>query len=891
MIEQHTTSPLDKKLPAPGWFGTTAIAVLIVAAFVRFWRLDQYLLNVREANWAYDAFSLFYGRPLPEGEPLPDSSPFMLVWNALSFFLFGVTDASARVGSAVLGLGLIALFFLLRPFFSKSQILGITGILAISPTVVFASRTIEPGIAAAFFAVLILVALLRGSIAEDTNHGWAILLGVAITGLYATGPLGVTTLIALIVAATVAFIVDSASRGRSDAVSTALKAIALHPQRILWMLGGLVVTLLVLFTRMLSDLSALAGVGSTMLDWVDMMSTGVSDIPAVFYFWSLMLYETIAVGIAFITAIFARRRDLESQGTPNEITSLFLVIWFAVALLLHTLASTRDTGSAVLVVLPVLILAGSGLGRLFESGGKSFDLQKLGASLIAAILVVYSVNAMVGLAFTRGESGKEPLAHDTPSAATREFIDQVMRLSRDISVYNYNPSDPTGHFGLTIQVTPQYEWPFTWYFREFQNFSVSQAGAFNENTDVAIAANADVMTSVGLDTFELNWIEKPGELLTLMDSTQIMRTGLNPTNWGAAWDYMIHREAQGNNVSRHLTVGYGPRVMDKINTISEPVGLFDENQAGPQIGPGQLNHPGAIAIGDDGTIYIANAMNNRIDLFSPDGVFLESWTPERDSRFNLGWQNAQGSSSMTTGPDGMLYIADTWNHVVLILTPSGEVAGEIGERGNQADITDEGDPQSLTGLFFGPRGVAVSEDRIYVTDTGNERVQMFQLDGSFVGVFGGFGSEDGQFLEPTGIAIDSEGSVWVADSGNARMQKFSASGEWISSHHISILENQFGIERYNMMQFGEGDILYFTTYRYSVWAWSEGDTAQPIEPNFDLQKAITDPSRDYDHLRAGDLAITADGEIIVTRVEENRVDILQPIATQPVGTPAATPEG
>src|SRR5699024_9436880 len=89
------------------------------------------------------------------------------------------------------------------------------------------------------------------------------------------------------------------------------------------------------------------------------------------------------------------------------------------------------------------------------------------AAVAAVILVAYSVNSTVGLAFTRGESGSEPLAQDTLSAETRALIDQVMRLSRDTSVENPTPQDPTGQYGLSIHIAPEYEWPFTWYFRDF----------------------------------------------------------------------------------------------------------------------------------------------------------------------------------------------------------------------------------------------------------------------------------------------------------------------------------------------------------------------------------------------------------------------------------------
>src|SRR5262249_30036336 len=71
---------------------------------------------------------------------------------------------------------------------------------------------------------------------------------------------------------------------------------------------------------------------------------------------------------------------------------------------------------------------------------------------------------------------------------------------------------------------------------------------------------------------------------------------------------------------------------------------------------------------------------------------------------------------------------------------------------------------------------AVTGGEIYVVDTGNERVQVFGLDGTFKRAFGGHGSEPGKLLEPVGIALGKGGRVYVADSGNARISVFASNG-------------------------------------------------------------------------------------------------------------------
>jgi DNA-binding beta-propeller fold protein YncE len=69
---------------------------------------------------------------------------------------------------------------------------------------------------------------------------------------------------------------------------------------------------------------------------------------------------------------------------------------------------------------------------------------------------------------------------------------------------------------------------------------------------------------------------------------------------------------------------------------------------------------------------------------------------------------------------------------------------------------------------------------VYVTDTGNKRISVFEPDGSVVESFGGEGMDEGQFSEPTSLAFDPEtGDLFVADLWNTRVQRFDADGNFI----------------------------------------------------------------------------------------------------------------
>ena len=86
------------------------------------------------------------------------------------------------------------------------------------------------------------------------------------------------------------------------------------------------------------------------------------------------------------------------------------------------------------------------------------------------------------------------------------------------------------------------------------------------------------------------------------------------------------------------------------------------------------------------------------------------------------------------------------------------------------------------GQFISPRGLTVdSEDNIYVTDISLGRIQKFTSDGEFITAWGETGKGDGQFDIPWGIAIDKEDTVYVSEMLNDRIQKFTSDGEFMAA--------------------------------------------------------------------------------------------------------------
>lgn len=121
---------------------------------------------------------------------------------------------------------------------------------------------------------------------------------------------------------------------------------------------------------------------------------------------------------------------------------------------------------------------------------------------------------------------------------------------------------------------------------------------------------------------------------------------------------------------------------------------------------------------------------------------------------------------------GQVYVADSGNDRIQRFDSNGTFLGAWGSRG------------SLDGQFYGPQGVAVnpSSGDVYVADWNNDRIQRFTATGDFLGAWGTEGSDNGEFHGPFAVAINpSTGAVYVADSGNSRIQWFSSTGSYLGT--------------------------------------------------------------------------------------------------------------
>jgi DNA-binding beta-propeller fold protein YncE len=181
--------------------------------------------------------------------------------------------------------------------------------------------------------------------------------------------------------------------------------------------------------------------------------------------------------------------------------------------------------------------------------------------------------------------------------------------------------------------------------------------------------------------------------------------------------------------------------------------------------PGQFQSPRAVAVAADGSLYVVDSMNIRIQHLSQDGQVLQVWGNHADvsqgaapgGTFNEPW-------GIAVAPDGSVYVADTWNYRIQKFTADGTFVTMWGFFGGASDAPE---------AFYGPRGLAVdAQGRVYVADTGNKRIVVFDPNGKYITQFGTPGMGLGQLDEPVAVALDAAGKVYVTDTWNQRVQVF-----------------------------------------------------------------------------------------------------------------------
>ncbi|MBN2005768.1 MAG: TIGR03663 family protein [Anaerolineae bacterium] len=527
--------------------------------------------------------------------------------------------------------------------------------------------------------------------------------------------------------------------------------------------------------------------------------------------------------------------DLVAQRGWVLVVALFL-LWRAMGAFRDTSGSLRsmifpEGNEGVKLTVEQLQPLGSAMGAI--GGALLFGVMsfwtvdrlgfrrswKLALTTVVFVLAGLTVRTMVRLNYINDELPVEYMvyAHATPDVkvALRQIEDASWRLT-----------------GAAHDLKVAFDWDIAWPFLWYMQTQYPNRYEFHEEPDAAqllespaILVGKDkwdaVDTAVGdayihFDYKDIWWPLEDYKNLT----QERIRTAITDPNWRAALlDIVMDRDytryAQLRDPENPFTLktwphrvefrlylrrdlsqqiwSYGAGVAPVVSepaspeaTSTDPFAFLERRI--PLLRRAELTGAGLrdIAISADGSLYVTDATQHGVWHLSSEGDVLNRWGgygtgPEQ---FNEPWGIAVDSN-------GDVYVADTWNHRVQKFDAQGQPILRWGRFAEIAayDLTGQG-------AFFAPCDVAVGKnDLIYVSDTGNKRVQVFDSTGNFLGEFGGAGSDLGKMNEPIGLAVTATGNVWVADTRNRRLEEFDTWGIFARQWPVSVWDGLDPAER------------------------------------------------------------------------------------------------
>ncbi|MCZ7571992.1 MAG: TIGR03663 family protein [Ardenticatenaceae bacterium] len=439
-----------------------------------------------------------------------------------------------------------------------------------------------------------------------------------------------------------------------------------------------------------------------------------------------------------------------------------------------------------ITALTVLVAAGWGAWQLGQRLGER-PARQAAVLLLLAVLAGLTIRFAWIVTYVHGDIAEDMLIYTQTTPDVTMVMHEIDALSARLD----------GGHNLKVAYDNETSWPFEWYLRNYPNrlyYGASPGPNISEAPVVLVGLTNENLVRPYVNGYIRHqyrlrwWFPEDYKGMTLRSAWESLT---NPEKRKQLVDFLLYRKVKEPLGSTDFVMYVQPDVVKEVWQYGSQIQAVDpglakdeyadatvQRSASRVIGGGQgevtFNNPKSVALTADGDLVVADGGNHRIEIVRPDGTLVGAFGSFCNLADGSGCQRAgEGQFNepwgVGVGPDGSIYVADTWNHRIQKLDASGKFVRQWGS------FVDTGGTLGAPGTFWGPRGIAVDgQGNVYVTDTGNKRVEKFDADGTFLAQYGGAGSGPGQFAEPVGIAIAPDGTIYVADTWNQRIQVFDA---------------------------------------------------------------------------------------------------------------------
>jgi uncharacterized protein (TIGR03663 family) len=453
-----------------------------------------------------------------------------------------------------------------------------------------------------------------------------------------------------------------------------------------------------------------------------------------------------------------------------------------------------------------------------------------------AVLMVVTFRSAWTASFINYDLPTEYLVYAHGGPANKSVIEAVADVSMRM----------TGGLDIKIMHDNRFSWPGSWYLRDFTNVQYIDTRTPSQeelaNTMVVIVGDSNnskieplVRDNYQKFTYKRMWwpyqdaywdltATKINDWLSLSDPNASLRR----RGWFDIWwarDYDVYEQAifvQGRafNTDFDLTkwpvsdtmyvyirkdiaaqvwlygVGDGSPLSQftqlQVNVCNQNFvdrqGIFIfQNQTQP------LTRPIGLAIDAQGNVIVAEESEqvSQISIFDASGTLQEVYGQPGPA--SLAGTFFNRPHSVGVSPNGVVYVADTWNYRIRAFDAQ---FNQLNMWGQPLTLGAEALTEPLDG-FWGPRDVKVDMNGfVYVSDTGNRRIRVYTPDGIWVRDIGRSGSNDGGLNEPAGIALHPDGRIFIADTWNKRIAIFNTDGTFIKNFEVRGWYDDFGNRPY-----------------------------------------------------------------------------------------------